>query len=276
MLLEVLAFIKPGQLIADVCAFGDEAIEKAMAKVYKAKKDLEKGVAFPTCVSVNETLAYYSPLRSESTSLAAGDAVKVALGTHIDGAVALVAHTLVLGAGAEGGAAAAPVEVVGPQADVIVAAYEAAEVALRVIKPGVSNAEVTAAIEGVARAYGVAPFTAVQGAQLQRFALDGGKVIPQKKELDGTKFPGAKFEAGEVYSIDIAFTTGDGKMHESEQRTTVFKRQVDVRFEESKLAAMPPSPLVLIAPGATLTPGDPYPPPPPPLPLPPLRRSRRR
>jgi curved DNA binding protein len=237
VLQEVIALLKPGLSIADACAFGDDAIEKAVAKVYKSKKakegeetkkEVEKGVAFPTCVSVNHTLAYCSPLRSESGALAEGDCVKVALGVHIDGAVALVAHTVVLSGGA----------VEGPLADVIVAAYEAAEVALRAVKPGATNGEVTAAIEGVAKAFGVAPFTAVQGAQLTRFALDGGKVIPQKRETDGTKYPACKFEAGEAYSIDIAFSTGEGKMHESEQRTTVFKRNVEVR--RARVAAPAP------------------------------------
>jgi len=84
VLVEVLAKLQPGALIADICAFGDAAILEATGKVYKTKKTMEKGIAFPTCISVNETVAHYSPFRSESRTLAARDAVKVDLGVHLD------------------------------------------------------------------------------------------------------------------------------------------------------------------------------------------------
>lgn len=48
------------------------------------KKRVEKGVAFPTCVSVNEVVGHYSPLEDEVV-LKEGDVVKVELGVHIDG-----------------------------------------------------------------------------------------------------------------------------------------------------------------------------------------------
>lgn len=124
-----------GKLIADVCEFGDALITKMTSEIYKTKK-MEKGIAFPTCISVNETVGHYSPLKSESKSLAAGDSVKIDLGVHLDGHIALVAHTVVLGA-----SAAAPVT--GPAADVMTAAYKAAEIALRLIKPGNKNTQVS-------------------------------------------------------------------------------------------------------------------------------------
>ena len=52
------------------------------------------------------------------------------LGSHIDGFIAVVAHTLVVGA--------KPGEkVTGRKADVILAAHYASEAALRLVKPGV-------------------------------------------------------------------------------------------------------------------------------------------
>jgi methionine aminopeptidase len=38
------------------------------------------------------------------------------------------------------------------------------------------------------------------------------------------------FEANEVYAVDIAMTSGDGKPRERETRTTVFKRNVDRNY----------------------------------------------
>ncbi len=73
----VIEFLAPGKLIADVCEFGDHLIEQLVGNVYKTKKTMEKGIAFPTCVSVNECVGHYSPLKSESKSLADGDSVKM-------------------------------------------------------------------------------------------------------------------------------------------------------------------------------------------------------
>jgi methionine aminopeptidase len=72
----LIARLVPGALIADACEFGDALIEKFTGEVYKTKK-IEKGIAFPTCISVNECVGHYSPLKSESRSLAEGDSVKM-------------------------------------------------------------------------------------------------------------------------------------------------------------------------------------------------------
>ncbi|KAE9291226.1 hypothetical protein PR003_g25093, partial [Phytophthora rubi] len=57
-----------------------------------ASEKTDKGVAFPTCASANEIVCHFSPLPNESLSLQAGDWVKIDLGCHIDGYVAVVAH----------------------------------------------------------------------------------------------------------------------------------------------------------------------------------------
>ncbi len=72
----VIAQLAPGRLVADICAFGDELIEKSVSGMYKSKK-VEKGIAFPTCVSVNECVGHYSPLKGETKALAEGDSVKM-------------------------------------------------------------------------------------------------------------------------------------------------------------------------------------------------------
>ena len=84
-----------GKLVSDVCAFGDLLIEKQCEGIFKSK-NVEKGIAFPTCISVNEVVCHYSPLASESTKLSAGDVVKIDLGCYIDGYVAVAANTIVI------------------------------------------------------------------------------------------------------------------------------------------------------------------------------------
>jgi len=54
-----------GASIADLCAFGDSEIEKEVKKVFTKNKQMEKGIAFPTCVSLNNVVGHFSPLKSE-------------------------------------------------------------------------------------------------------------------------------------------------------------------------------------------------------------------
>lgn len=76
VVLQVVAALAPGASIADLCEMGDAAIDAELAKVYKKAK-LVKGIAFPTCISVNECIGHYSPFKTESKVLVAGDMVKV-------------------------------------------------------------------------------------------------------------------------------------------------------------------------------------------------------
>lgn len=145
------------------------------------------------------------------------------LGVHIDGFMALVAHTAVLGAGA-----AAPV--VGPAADVIAAAHQAAEVALRLIKPGTKNTAVTAAIEEVATAYGVNPILSMQCQQVKQWQIEGEKTIPLKNAPELAKYNEHEFKLGEVYAVDIAMSSGEGKPREGLARTTVYKKVLEVQY----------------------------------------------
>jgi methionine aminopeptidase len=72
-----------------------------LKKVYASKKSkkVEKGIAFPACVSVNNICGPYSPLKDESSLLKNGDIAKVDLGCHIDGYIAQAAQTVVVGGG---------------------------------------------------------------------------------------------------------------------------------------------------------------------------------
>ena len=218
----VIAALAPGKSIAELCELGDAAIEAACQKVYKGKKDMGKGVSFPTCISVNETIAHYSPFKIGSRVLAEGDCVKVDLGAHIDGFAALAAQTTVLRAA--GGQA----PLTGPQADVMAAAHAAAEIALRLIKPGGKGSAVTEAVTKVAAAFGVHVVASVQCSLLMHYSLDGGKHVALRKE-PGTKYEDATFGPHEAWCIEVALTTGEGAPRDAEARTTVYRRVVEVR-----------------------------------------------
>lgn len=217
----VVSECKPKAKIVDICEKGDSYIREQTGNMYKnVKKKIERGVAFPTCVSVNNTVCHFSPLASDETVLEEGDMVKIDMGCHIDGFIAVVAHTHVLQDG----------PVTGRAADVIAAANTAAEVALRLVRPGKKNKDVTDAIQKVAGAYDCRIVEGVLSHQLKQFVIDGNKVVLSVSGPD-TRVDDAEFEENEVYAIDIVTSTGEGKPKLlDEKQTTIYKRAVDRNY----------------------------------------------
>ncbi|DAZ93076.1 TPA: hypothetical protein N0F65_007980 [Lagenidium giganteum] len=223
----VLAQLTAGKDAVELGKFGDLIIQQRCAAIYKNKK-VEKGIAFPTCISVNEVICHFSPLPNESVTVKAGDWVKIDLGCHIDGYIAVVAHTAIVPE--EGLAADAPFpELQGEEADVLKCAHDAVELCARLIKPDNTNLQVTEALMKLEESYGVKSIQGTLMHQLKRFVIDGNKLIAQKLDVEN-RTPKVTFEPNEVYTIDICYTTGNEKPVVSERRTTVFKRQVDKTY----------------------------------------------
>lgn len=163
-------------------------------------------------------------LLSQFPPLAAQDLVKIDLGVHIDGFIAVVAHTITVA----GEKDLSPADI-AKRNNVLSAAYTAAEVAVRMMKPGNTNNQVTAAIKSVADAFQVNPISGTLMHQMKQYVIDGNKMILLKDEPEH-KIDACTFEAGEVYAIDIAMSTGDGKPRETGARTTVYKRAVEKKY----------------------------------------------
>jgi len=64
---QVITKCVDGANVSEVCAFGDAEIEKEVKKVFTKDKKMEKGISFPTCISVNNVVGHYSPLSSEDS-----------------------------------------------------------------------------------------------------------------------------------------------------------------------------------------------------------------
>uniref|UniRef100_A0A0D3G6E5 ERBB-3 BINDING PROTEIN 1 n=1 Tax=Oryza barthii TaxID=65489 RepID=A0A0D3G6E5_9ORYZ len=216
-----MSLCKPKAKIVDICEKGDSYIREQTGNIYKnVKRKIERGVAFPTCVSVNNTVCHFSPLATDEAVLEENDMVKIDMGCHIDGFIAVVAHTHVIHDGA----------VTGKAADVLAAANTAAEVALRLVRPGKKNKDVTEAIQKVAAAYDCKIVEGVLSHQLKQFVIDGNKVVLSVSNAD-TKVDDAEFEENEVYAIDIVTSTGEGKPKLlDEKQTTIYKRAVDKNY----------------------------------------------
>lgn len=151
--------------------------------------------------------------------------VKIDLGVHIDGYIAVVAHTVIVGFDA----ANTETSLAGDRAKVINAAWVAAELASKLIKAGNTNNQVTAAIKQVSDAFGVRAISGTVMHQMKKYVIDGSKMILLRGEPD-QKVDTCTFETAEVFSIDIAMSSGEGKPRESGVRTTVFKRAVERKY----------------------------------------------
>lgn len=214
-----LSLCVPGADIADICTRSDLQLEESLQKIFN-KKRLEKGIAFPTCVSVNNICGYFSPLREESVPLEEGQLIKVDLGVHIDGFIANAATTAIVG-GTQ--------PVTGRAADLILAAHTAAEAGLRLLRPGNSNYQVTEAIQKAATAYGVQPMEGGLSHQFKQHVIDGNKCIINRETVE-QRVEEVKFEANEVYGLDVFVSTGEGRPRECDTRVNVYKRNLEVTY----------------------------------------------
>lgn len=223
VLVATIAACKVGAKIVEICQSSDKMIEDLTAPVYQKGKIL-KGIAFPTCVSVNHCMGHFSPLLSDKTVLNEGDVAKIDLGVHIDGYIAVVAHTIVVQANPE-------VPVTGKTANVIAAAQYAADAVLHTLKPGMKNTEVTESIQKVMDLYKCNAVEHVTSNQMKKFVICASKTIASRSTQKNVKVDTCTFEVNEVYAIDVVVSTGDGKGRELELKPTVYKRNVEQNYQ---------------------------------------------
>lgn len=206
-----------GANIMSLCKEGDMLIEEETAKIFKDKK-IMKGVAFPTCITPNEIAANFCPLPSDPESsrvLSNGDLVKISLGVQIDGFAGLLGDTFVVGGG----------DIQGRKADVLMAAHLASEAAIRLIKPGNTNWEVTDAVDKITSSFGCKPCEGTLTYQQEKNIIDGKKqMILNPTENQRKHFSTHIFDVNEVYGVDILVSTGEGKVRKMKTRTNIFKK----------------------------------------------------
>ena len=230
----VIKAANAGVPVIKLCQVGDKIVTDGAGAVYnKAKtakgEKIEKGLAFPTCVSISPCAAHFCPIPEDTefsdTTLKEGDLVSVQLAAHIDGYIAMAAQSTIVKAKMD-----APVlKAKGKQADVLVATYTAAQAVLRLLRPGHTNTEVSEVFAKVAENYNCKPIEGVLSHKIKRHVIDSNKAILNKVTVE-QRVEEVKFEENEVYAIDIAMSTGEGKVKEMSARATVFKRQVDVDY----------------------------------------------
>jgi len=209
-----------GAKLHELCEFGDNTINEECGKIYKKDKEMKKGIAFPTCFSVNNCMCHFSPLRSQAeVVLENNDVVKMELGANIDGFAALVAHTLVIGATKEN-------PTTGRRADVVLAANACAEAALRLVKPAGKDTAVAETLQKVTKAYECTAAEGITSFQLLQHEIEGEKsIVLNPTDAQRKDHKKCEFEQHEVYAIDVIVSTGEGKPKKEDTRTTVFRHR---------------------------------------------------
>lgn len=124
------------------------------------------------------------------------------LGVHVDGFIAQVAHTIVVGGKA-----------CEKKADVILAAYNALQASLRLIKPGFTNDEVTETLNKVSEIYKTNVVEGVLSHELKKHLIDANNVIISKETFEQA-VETHEFAINEVFALDVFVSTGEGKPKE--------------------------------------------------------------
>ena len=223
----VISLVKPGASIYEICVKGDEYILKSLSQIYNKSKFI-KGIAFPTSIAVNEVCGNFSATQEESgdpheyKTLSEGDLVKIDLGAHINGFAAVVAHTVVVSS-TEG-------VVSGKKADLILAAYNAVQAAIRVMFNSNNNYDVTNVIKSVSDSYKITPVEGVLSHRMKRDIIDGVETIINNATYD-QKVDQRKFEHGDVFGLDVLVSSGEGKPRETNIRVSIFKRAIETTYK---------------------------------------------
>ncbi|EPS38172.1 hypothetical protein H072_8066 [Dactylellina haptotyla CBS 200.50] len=231
----IVGLVKEGATVLSLCEEGDKLLEEETSKVFKGKKDIKKGVSFPTTISPDEIITPLTPNPEDTTTpewaLKAGQVVKIQLGAHIDGFAAVVGSTVVVPA-SEG----AEAEITGEVADLLLATHYINQAFLRLIlppslHPGAEEGKVVkpptqtkinSILSSIAKTYGCSLVENTTTYQFERNEIEGKKKIILAPS-EGTKGEGHP-EIGDVWGVEVAVALGDsGKLKPSEYKPTLHR-----------------------------------------------------
>jgi len=192
--------IQAGKIASQVRDFAKSFIKKDMLLLEIAEKienkiiELKAKPAFPTNLSINDIAAHYTPSYNDETK--ASGLLKIDFGVHIDGYIADTAFTLDLENNKE-------------NKELIQAAEQALENAIKITNKETSLNEIGKAIQETIEAKGFSPIINLSGHSMDEYDLHSGTTIPN---IDNKKID--KLGKG-LFAIEPFATTGNGKVHDS-------------------------------------------------------------
>ncbi|KKK41348.1 hypothetical protein LCGC14_0595370 [marine sediment metagenome] len=186
---EVKKYLKPkirvGAKVLDI-------ISSAEAKI----EGLGGSSAFPVNLCINNIAAHYtSPVKDDNLIINAGDLVKVDLGVHIEGYIVDTAFTVNFNE-------------TEATKNIIQATEVALDAAKMMAKPEVNTREMGKKIESIVKGFNFNPIKELGGHQIERWTVHGKKQVPELGSQGGDEI-----EEGDVFSIEIFASTGEGSIH---------------------------------------------------------------
>ncbi|GAW82951.1 proliferation-associated protein 2g4 [Plasmodium gonderi] len=214
-----------GAKICELCDFGEKVMKEELDKVYTKKEKgnkVEKGISFPVTINVNEVCNNYAPASSENDEIIKkGDIVKICLGCHIDGHISMVGHTVYISNENE--------IIEGPKAEVLKNSHILSQLFLKSLKVGINASDVTKNIQKACEELKCNVISNCVTYQIKKYILEGSKFILLKENPEN-KIDDFQIEPDDIYIIDVMVTTGDGKIKESDHKTTIYKREVQKNY----------------------------------------------
>tara|TARA_Y100000310_G_scaffold89383_1_gene86483 strand:- start:55 stop:942 length:888 start_codon:yes stop_codon:yes gene_type:complete len=191
---------KAGKTAAQVLGYGKDLIKKDASMVEVLDKTEEKifelgaKPAFPAQISCNHLAAHYCPDEEDKTVFS-DQLVCLDVGVHVDGFI---------------GDTAATVDLSGKYSDLVKAAEESLENAIKTIKVGVTLGEIGKAIQDTIQKYGFSPVRNLSGHGLGKYEIHTKPNIPNFDNGDSTQI-----DKGAVFAIEPFASTGAGIVQDS-------------------------------------------------------------
>ncbi|MFX0028486.1 MAG: type II methionyl aminopeptidase [Candidatus Hermodarchaeota archaeon] len=185
---EIKPKIKAGKSALDIVSMTETKIE-----------ELGGSCAFPVNLCINNIAAHYtSPLKDDGLTINEGDLVKIDLGVHIEGYIVDTAFTVNLNEDES-------------LENIIQSTEVALDAAKMMVKPKVNTRDLGKKIEDIVRGFKFNPIKELGGHQIERWTVHGKKQLPELGSQGGDIM-----EEGEVFSIEIFASTGEGSVHNTQ------------------------------------------------------------
>jgi methionyl aminopeptidase len=222
---------KAGRIAAQALEFGKNLIKKDASllditkKIEKKILDLGGQMAFPPQISLNDTAAHFCPDEDDRTILT-DQVCSLDVGVHIDGFI--------------GGDNAVTVDLSGENQDLVKASREALNNAIKIIRPGITLAEIGKVIQETIQGFGFAPVRNLSGHGLDEFNIHARPSIPNYDNGDNTEL-----KEDQLIAIEPFASKGAGIIYESGNATVfqlmgkkpvrnIFTRQILKELEKYK------------------------------------------
>jgi len=223
---DLILNIKEDQIISNLCKQCDTNL---LTELNKYKKYDTKGLSFPTCISKNNIAGYYN---DDQTKIKDKDVLKIELGIHIDNFPVLLCYTHIIGTIQN-----------NKLHTVYQGAIEASREILKILTPSHNNFDVVRVLSDIEKKHSINLLQAknidnktpgiISYQMSQNIISDYNDdcydnlhkfIINKHREHYDFQLSETPFEENEVYAIDIAYSTGTGKLTETEFKPLIYKK----------------------------------------------------